>query len=781
MLSGTAWSRHQGDIYSAKLDGAPVGLSGMGVSWSEAHYPNRGHLTTDQNTPYLPLAADSPIIDIKGKPASNALAIGTDFVLPPGAVLDSTARARIRINDWHIDELQVSRADSDFIYLKDPTRYPARKGWGYFLVGQLWMVDSAGEWSYDAPTKTLYVQMPSAPRLVRAVRVATLPRGIDFEGRSFIEVRGLAIRNTGVGAWLRNTTSVRLVGSTIDATAGSGVDVGGSLGAAIESSTFIRTGGSAIDGGGGPSTRTSTALSVINNRVLDAGVAMAGTTIISLPVNATAAIIGGDNTQVIGNTIENAAYLGIRVFSKSIVENNLVRGACTVLDDGAGIYTWASIGVQIRNNLILNTKGSIQGKPVGSYTRANGIYLDESVRASLVEGNTVVDADHGIFLHVSSQNTIRGNHLYANRRSQLRLSADRNKERPTGDLYDNTIESNEFSPVTRDSVAVLLENSFGGTSAFGTFDRNRYADRITASLIVENTNNGRRVFSFAGWRAGAAELPSTRDPHGAAISESTYASYAIGGASLVPNGNFASDTKGWSTWNQTAPLATLTRDRCDVGWCLSVVAGGSPAIVSSSYFGIQRGQWYRLSLDIQADTENQPIQLVVRRGGGGPNSYATLMDRSLSTTGSRSWKRHVVVFQAIDTAEPIEKPNQGARLDFEGIIAGFSVQFTNVEIVPVSFQTNGLTSSIIINPNPGAVQQDCMLSPLAMCGSMLHMSDFSPVGWPIYLPSRTGATIFSYDRNLADADGDSIPDAQDRCPSTPAGAGVNSAGCALGQ
>lgn len=783
-IPATAWTRFRGDIYSTKADITPLSLNGSGVNWTEAHHPNRGYLAADPTTPYLTLAADSPVIDVAGRPVSKSLAVGSDLVLPEGATLDGGARARIRINDWYIDELQVTSSDKSFIYLKDPTRYPARKGWGYFLLGQLWMVDSQGEWSYDTSTRTLYAQIPTDPKLLPAIRVATLQRGIDLEARSFVEVRGVAIRNAGVGVWMRNANSVKISNSTLNDITGSGVDVGGSTNVTIESNSFNRTGGSAIDGGGGPSTRASTGLSAINNRVRDSAVAMGGDTVLSLPTNATAAILAGDATRATKNVVENSAYLGIRVGSNSIVENNMVRGACTILDDGAGIYTWNSANVQIRNNIVLNTRGNIQGKSPGSYTRTNGIYLDESVRASLVEGNTVVDADHGIFLHVSSGNTIRGNRLYANHRSQLRLAADRNKERVTGDLYDNVVESNEFSPVTPESAALLLENSFGDTSSFGTFDKNRYADRVATSLVVENANRGKRTFSFATWRSVTVGLPPTRDPNGSAISDSGYANYSIGGTSIVPNGSFETDAKGWNTWNEKAPIATLLRERCERGWCLRVVAGGSPTVVSSSYFGIRAGQWYRLSLDIQTDTDNQPVQLIVRRGSGGSNPYAPLMDRPLSTTGGTSWLRHSIVFQAIDTAEPIDKPSQGARLDFEGIVSGRSVRFANVEILPIAPQGSAAISSILVSSNPTPVQQGCVFSSVSVegiCDNSLYFTSFSKVSWPTYLSPWTGTIMFSQDKGLVDLDRDGIPDSQDRCPNTAIGAAVNGAGCALGQ
>ena len=51
----------------------------------------------------------------------------------------------------------------------------------------------------------------------------------------------------------------------------------------------------------------------------------------------------GQGTQIIGNTIEDVGYIGIRLNGQnSLVKNNFIKNTCLLQHDGAAIYTWNS-------------------------------------------------------------------------------------------------------------------------------------------------------------------------------------------------------------------------------------------------------------------------------------------------------------------------------------------------------------------------------------------------------------------------------------------------------
>jgi hypothetical protein len=132
-------------------------------------------------------------------------------------------------------------------------------------------------------------------------------------------------------------------------------------------------------------------------------------------------------------------------------------------------------------------------------------------------------------------------------------------------------------------------------------------------------------------------------------------------------------------------------------------------VVSSPNFTLHQGQWYRLTLDVATETDNQIVPLVVRRGGGGSNGYEAVSDRALSFTAGRTFTRHTVVFQATQTivaADPVTG-DLGARVDIDGITAGQSVSLANLELVPITPDALAQTLGALINVGSTARWQAC--------------------------------------------------------------------------
>ena len=298
---------------------------------------------------------------------------------------------------------------------------------------------------------------------------------------------------------------------------------------------------------------------------------------------------------------------------------------------------------------------------------------------------------------------------------------------------------------------------------------------------------GHNTYAFARWREAASPDGTTRniEPNGSASSQVRMASSIITGASIVPNGRMSGSAAGWSTWNLSAPRGSLLRESCAVGWCGRYLTGGSPGLVSTPNFSIVGGTWYRLTLDLATGADKQFVNVVVRRGGGGSNTYERLSDRVTDFTANRSWTRYSVVFKATKTVNVNDPATQdlGARIDLQGIEPGTTVMVANVELVPV-LPTEALSrTALLSNPGRDPVQVACPLAgaEAPLCGSFLRLTDLAPVSWPQLLQGRSTEIIYTRDSTLVDSDGDGIVDSQDRCAASPAGRAVDSAGCAIGQ
>lgn len=785
-LPASAWAVHSGSIYKATLDSPPLLVVGAAAGpLIEARHPNPD-TAAQAGSPYLSLAADSPTVLVGGLPRSEVLVTGSDLQVPAGAQIAPGTRVITRINSWFLHETTVTAVEGNRLRLAAPTHYPALKDWGYLLVGQPWMLDRPREWVYDAAARQLQLWMPDSAAPPAGLSAIVLPTGVDLQGRSNVVIDGLVVRRTGVGVNLAQSNAVQFRNGVVEDTADFCLVAAGSTNNTVEGSRFARCGTDAIAG----ETNTvgeARGLVVRGNVVRDAAVQLQGETPVSLPRRSRGAIVAGSHSVVADNIVVNSGYIGIRIHGGSRVEGNFVYGACSTLDDCGGIYTWLSSNVTIRSNVVVRSRGYLPGLPPAERrTAAQGIYLDETTVDSRVDNNTVIDTDHGIQLHVSSRNTLSGNRLFANRRSQIWLQSTRNKENTAGDVVGNDVTGNQIAAVLPGSVGIWLSNSIGPTGAFGTINHNQYADRSSTTAVLDSTPAGPRAYTLAQWQATTTgDLPAGRDSAGSGASATPYSAYRVAGANIVPNAGVTADLAGWSTWSATAPQPVLLRAACPQGWCLTLQAGGSTSLVASPAFSVVAGQWYRLTVDVRADQDNQPVVLVVRRGGGGSNSYESLSDRSLQTTAGRNWRRHTVSFQATKTVnarDPVTG-DIGARLDIEGVLPGSSITLANPELVPMTLSATALLSGALVNVGSSDIQSACPLpaAQAAACTGLVRLSDHSPMVWPQWVPARSAVLYYGQDQTLADSDRDSIADSQDSCPGTPAGAAVSAIGCSLGQ
>ena len=787
-IAPSSWALHKGSIYKATLANPPLQLAiaSSPGALTLAHHPNRGFDAAAPESMYLRLAANSDSVAVGNRQASTYITTGGDLALPSGASLVG-ATVRVRTNAWLMDEGQITQVAGNRLTLATPSTYALTAGWGYYLMGQLWMLDSPGEWHFDANAKQLYAWMPDSRAPGAPVLAAQLATGIDLEGLQYLVLDGLAVKQVGTGVNLRRSTGVQVLNTQVEDTAGLGLNAAGSISALVQASSFARTGNDAVSGLD-DIVPAASGMRVLNNTITDSGVLMSGGAMVSLPMRTRAAVRPGTGATVSGNSISNTGYIGIWPLASSTVSNNVITNACLVLDDCGAIYaSGANHNSSIAGNLVLRAGGSLAGKgPQNGYGQAQGIYLDESASGIIVAGNTVADTDNGIHVHVSANNTLKDNKLYGNRSSQIWFQETRNTDNPKGDIFGNVVTGNQIVPTTATAKALFLDSQVIDTTRFGSFDYNRYLDSVYPTVAAENTPAGRSDKTLAQWRsATSGGVARNLDTHGSGTSQTRFAPVLINGASVVPNGKLASSTAGWAAWNQTSPYSSVVREACPPGWCVRYITGGSKGILSSPNFSLVAGTWYRLTIDLATGTDNLPLDIIVRRGGGGTNGYERLSDRVTGTTGNRAWQRFAITFKATKTvlANDPATNDLGARVDVQNILPGQVVSLSNLELVPITPAEALTRSDLLTNTSANPTQANCPLvnTQPAVCSQYVRLQDNTAVSWPYYLPGRASDIVYTRDARLVDTDGDGIPDTQDQCPSTAAGAAVNSKGCALGQ
>lgn len=780
-LPATRWQRQAAGVWRQPFAGVPLQLFSAGGPWVDAHHPNRGATGPG----WLTMATDGNLSSANGQDVSTRLGTGTDLVLPTAATLGPGTRVRVRTASFVIDDLAVAGTDGRVLNLATPSTYPLKAGWGYLLTGQAWMVDSPGEWFHDAAGGRLLAAAlgsSTAPQLPASATVLAL--GVDLTDRGHVVVDGLSVRKVGTGALLRGGRDLQLRNCRFEDIADRGVDAAASQAVVIESTRVERTGLDAVFGGGIGAVAAQ-GLVVRNNLVRQSGVLLDGTAVRSLPRRSYGAVLAGQAATVSGNVIVDSGYIGIRVFERSVVDGNVVIGSCTVLDDCGAIYTLgAGNGSRITGNVVLTARGNPAGKPAAARgPQAQGLYLDDDASGVQVDGNTVIDADHGVQLHDASANSITGNRLYGNRVAQLWL-----QETRPGALTGNTVTDNQSAPVHPLSRSLLAQAVEPEASAFGRFDRNRWFDAVPGPIGTVGTSTVTRELSALDWFTQPGLVSAVAaDAQGSASSGHGHAGYAIGGANLVPNGDNAGGTSGWSHWNAGAVPGQLLSLSCDARPCLRYTGGAPTGLLSSPNFSLEQGRWYRLSVELATDADNQTVQLVVRRGGGGSNGYETLSDRSLSFTAGAQMQRHSAVFQATRSvrAGDTRTGDLGARVDVEGVAAGRSVSVARLEIVPITLNAASRVSVALVNAGPTPLDLPCPLpaAQAALCASLADLGgpaagvDGRRIVWPLRLPPRSSRLLHAFDDALGDGDGDGIADGQDACPGTAPRRAVGADGC----
>lgn len=787
-IASTAWKVHKGSIYVATQTTAPLLVTMPSGVMTSAHHPNRGFDSTLPDSMYQRNAQDSDNAAINGRPASTYVTTGSDLALPAGASLTAGTVIRLRPNSWTLDQTTIASVSAARINLATPTSYPMGAGWGFFFLGQLWMLDSPGEWHYDKSQSKLYVWAPDSKAPGSSVTVATLDTGVDLSSRNYVTLSGLTVRNVGIGIRARRSTGVSILNSRVDTTSGNGIDAAASVSVTVTGNQLNRTGGDAISGFD-PSVGTASGMKVVNNTIVDSGVAVSGNAVLSVPVRGLGAIRAGTAATVSQNRITNASYHGVFVSPGSAITSNVITGACSALDDCAGIYAnGVNNGSSITGNLVIGSRGAMAGKPTTNQrTQAQGIYLDESASLVTVTDNTATDNDNGIQVHVSANNVIRGNKLYGNRVSQLWMQETRNADNAAGDIFGNEFTSNLLVSTTPATNTIYLDTIYKDTVHFGSFDANRFFDSIIPTVLYERTSLSGRYYDLTQWQAATTASGQSRmnEVNGWGTSQTLFAPALVNGSNAVPNGNLASNAYGWSVWNQTAPNASLVREACPPGWCARLVTGGSPSMLISPNFSIVAGTWYRLTMDVSTGNDNQTVDLIVRRGGGGSNGYERLSDRSLMFSARRTWTRYSFAFKAtktVNAADPITL-DKGARIDVQNVQPGAVVSVANLELVPTSPIDGTIRSDLLLNTSAASTQVACPVAATqaSLCANYVRLTDNQPITWPYSLAPRSSEIVYTRNSTLIDSDGDGIADSQDACSNTPLNTGVNSRGCELGR
>lgn len=449
----TGWTRHQGNIYSAPIRFTPVQVAISGMPIELAHFPNK------------------PQIWVKGK-SNNPYKL--QYAMPNNDL--AGALLVYRADDWLIETRPIKEYSDGTITLaaKVGDAFDPKPVTDFYVEGKLWMLDSPGEWAVN--NGRLYVWAPDGQSPEGRVWAAPKSSGIDATDSKDVTVDGVRIFSASVGIDGSNSTNLHVFNSEIINSAEDGIFAGGT-GLVVNNTSVANSVQNGIYGFYG-----ITGSVIVNSTVTGTG--MSG-----MPKRSKGGIVFeiASDQRVYNNKVINSSYIGIRVHKNAVVANNIIDGACLVLTDCGGIYTFAPdkqpLNVRIEGNTIKNL----------AQRQAYAVYLDDSANHVIVTKNIITNNPGGMEIHNGFNNVVTHNVFSSSGYEHILF----NETSTSASIRHNQVANNTFVS-TKGEPTYRLWSVVDGTvvEQFGYYNDNVY----TASPNGFAEVAGIGMMTYATWK-----------------------------------------------------------------------------------------------------------------------------------------------------------------------------------------------------------------------------------------------------------------------------------------
>lgn len=496
----TNWVVHQGNIWKAQVQSQRV----IHLFYNDsllhlARFPNSGWL-------WMELGSNSQI---------------TDYQLTQPSGYWNGAKLVIRSTAWSYDTTTVNSYSPGVLSIQ-PIYYDLNNyNWGYFIQDKFEELDAPGEWFFDRSASTLYLFPLSGDPNQNQVEAITTGA------------------NSAVGVnvpWQRN--HIRIEGLEFSRYGYSGVRTSGSTGITVNACDFDQcdTGIWSYGNGQTFSNNKISRCFKVGIRGVSGGspIAYGDNNLIDNNLIQNCAIypglgestwgyfgvrFSGWNNIIRRNRLVNIGYIALAFESNTLVENNVIDRSCTILNDGAAITFDYTNGAVVRDNIVLNTVGSLESCATnwsGCAPKGKGIYFGNiSNKNCQIYNNTVAYcAGAGIWFDhtmASEGNRIYDNILFGNDLYQFGASDYSNYSGPSAvapyalAAYPNqSVTGNVFYCDSPQQKSMYHINRWYSGVDFADFNENRYINPWdTSSIQIKNFQTGGVVtnYSLNQWRA----------------------------------------------------------------------------------------------------------------------------------------------------------------------------------------------------------------------------------------------------------------------------------------
>jgi parallel beta-helix repeat protein len=306
--------------------------------------------------------------------------------------------------NWSDQSVDVDSFDAErgIIRSRQPSLYGVRKGQRFYVYNLLEELDAPGEWYLDRKTNILYVH-PGTAAPAASIEISLLGEPlIRIRRTSNVQFEDLQVElGRGRGISVEDARSVRLTNLHVANFGRDGIRVSGGQDNLVEACEIRNTGMGGVSlAGGNLKTLTPANHQAVNNLIHDYGRIV--------QTYQPGIRLSGVGLRAAHNEIHSAPHAAI-LFSGNnhLIECNHLHHVVRESDDAAAIYagrSWTSRGTIIRHNLLRE----IMGYKHGTH-RVSGIYLDDGISGTMIEGNLFVDVAQGVLINGGRDNRVENN------------------------------------------------------------------------------------------------------------------------------------------------------------------------------------------------------------------------------------------------------------------------------------------------------------------------------------------------------------------------------------
>jgi len=469
----TSWTNLGSNIWESTNAVSTLSTCNMvsinGVNTSKGRYPNPdatwgGFLTIDSHTGTTSITHNA----FTGNPNWT----GAEVVMK----INGYVTCRTRITNQSEGTLTCNTADAGT---------PADT-YGFFIQDDIRTLDQQNEWYYNPSTKKISIYSASQPVNVKVASVENLfeyltPNNVTQGNWSIVEnitfegANNNALSIAESRPYLNHAT---IQNCNIKYTGVNAIQIKGDY-LEILNNNIQYSNRKAIEAPA--STNVTIKDNIIDSSGLLYGMAGSGFYGATCAVSVGSEWITPSPILVENNRITNTALNGIHCQSGIVtIKNNFIDTYCVNGDDGAGIYSWHTSGVEIVGNIIINGIGDVNGRTGTFPIQACGIYLDELTNNCSVHGNSVYNATvHGIFMNEARNIDIYDNTVFDTKNirtenapaNQLAINSSSD---PLYQATEMNVYNNIFVAKSNQIVAGF-QSTINNLTLMGSFRNNYYA------------------------------------------------------------------------------------------------------------------------------------------------------------------------------------------------------------------------------------------------------------------------------------------------------------------